>query len=597
MACAPIYFAFAILVISYGRPLCEPCTSRSESLAYRCDGGLSEGYWLKLCQLSLTSMDQCSATVLLSTSVLAVEGLIGICAAYIAWRYRIVFYIQSAYRKTTEATAMSLAHVLGPVDDPDPEFAAAQHRLGARLVTEDDYMRLPGLLQLYRGHGSAVLCVLMARLRVGGGGSARAGGAEDEPERMITGGLDGSIRVWDMIEGTCLSVWRAAGPVNALCAFPCKGPMRARHRQSAVPLSNGRAEWTEQCGQFFQIPAGEEVALWIRVFRRRPDTFRAAAEAGKRPRRELREHALPAEEGEEGKCCYLELVGGCYFVLSEAVKVATRSLIVPPPTRHPQTHLLCSFPCSRAAARVKCWPPSRRGSTGLGLMGWGERGRDRVKSGVFAQAWWRLRDQRKVRPRAGRPGSHFEDEWDEVPATGAGVSSESKAIEDERAGRGPAGSVLVKVEVQEGPSGREEEAGGGGGEEEEEGKEPRWPRLFVCVVQLELAKGARGGAGTEVLCVVEAQTMARQRVFSATGASVTMWDPASGRVEASFPRRRPPAMVEGHPRRVSCIAVARVEGRERLFTGAMDGSVIMWDVSSGKYSTPAPRTPHLQHVK
>ena len=187
------------------------------------------------------------------------------------------------------------------------------------------------------------------------------------------------------------------------------------------------------------------------------------------------------------------------------------------------------------------------------------------------------------------PGSHFEDEWDEVPAVGAGVSSEARAVEDELAGRRSPGSVQVKVEVQERPAGGEE-ASGGAGEDEEGGENGlQWPRLFVCVRQLVMAKGG-AGAAAEVLCMVDAQDMGQQRVFSASGASVTMWDPASGQAKATFPRRRPPALVEGHQRRVSSLAVARIEGQDSLFTGSMDGSVIMWDVFSGQsHSPPTPR--------
>ena len=140
-----------------------------------------------------------------------------------------------------------------------------------------------------------------------------------------------------------------------------------------------------------------------------------------------------------------------------------------------------------------------------------------------------------------------------------------------------------------GEGGGGDEGSGGEGENEEGGEEkgPVWPRLFVCVRQLELANGV---SGEEVMCVVEAQAMGQQRVFSASGASVTIWDPATGQAEAKFPRRQPPGLVAGHQRRVSSVAVARVEGRDRLFTGSMDGSVIMWDVFSGQsHSPPTPR--------
>jgi hypothetical protein len=371
MACAPIYLAFAILVISYGMPLCEPCTARSKSLAYRCDAGLNEGYWMSLCQLSITPMDQCSATLFLSAASLSVECIVGVCAAYIARRYRVAYHIQVFYRKAAEADALSRGN---RASDEDSEAATGERRLGAKLVTDNDYMRLPGLLQLYRGHGGAVLCALMTPLRVGSDGEAGSGGGgvQDEPGRLITGGLDGSIRVWDVIEGTCLSVWRAAGPVNALCVFRCKGPLRAQHRQPAVPMSKGRAEWPEQNGQFFPLPAGDVVALWIRVFRRRPDAFRAAAEADERTWRKRRwggggaAGRVDGGSGEEGgECCYLELVGGCYFALSEAIKVAiryrtTHRSLTPP--RNPPFLPHCCSPASpslrRRCSRARPPPPS-----------------------------------------------------------------------------------------------------------------------------------------------------------------------------------------------------------------------------------------------
>ena len=201
----------------------------------------------------------------------------------------------------------------------------------------------------------------------------------------------------------------------------------------------------------------------------------------------------------------------------------------------------------------------------------------RTKAGVSAQSWWRLRDKRRgiLRPGGGRPGSHFEDGWEDVPAHGPDASSEGLAEGDRR----PAGDVLVKVELLDPTAG--EDAGGGGG------AGPAGPRLFVCVREAVLPRRAVGGGG-ELFCVVELQALSRQHVFAACGPAVLMYDPRTGRREAGFPGSRPPEAVEAHRRRVTCVAAARVDGRDLLFSGSIDGVVIVWDVFSGE-SASAPR--------
>ena len=109
----------------------------------------------------------------------------------------------------------------------------------------------------------------------------------------------------------------------------------------------------------------------------------------------------------------------------------------------------------------------------------------------------------------------------------------------------------------------------------------------MCVREAVLPRRAVGGGG-ELFCVVELQALSRQHVFAACGPAVLMYDPRTGRREAGFPGSRPPEAVEAPRRRVTGVAAARVDGRDLLFSGSIDGVVIVWDVFSGE-SASAPR--------
>ena len=329
LVCMPIYYCFASMIFWYGWPLREPCTYRSSELDGACSMGLSAIYWAHTCRMGYASMDRCTSALVLSVSALLAEGTIGIVAAYVASRYRVSYYLNAVYRRNLDAAAATDPPAAAVPDEP---AGPGIRRLGARLVTEDDYTRLPGLLQLYRGHGGAVLCAKIAPLPAGGDA------AGEEPERLITGSMDGSVRVWDVVEGTCLSVWKADRPVQALCVFRVKGPGRAQHRQPTVAAVNGRALWPEASGaKFGDALRPEDAVLWVRVFRARPDPARqrkpptggggrvaGAAEGGPE-----KEGVGGDGEGDSDRDWEVsELVGGCFFTLREAMRVTTRCVCV-----------------------------------------------------------------------------------------------------------------------------------------------------------------------------------------------------------------------------------------------------------------------------
>ena len=333
LICAPAYFAMALLVFIYSWPLREPCTHTPTYFDSSCSVGLSARYWGNLCRMGYMSMDMCTASMVISVSALSAEGLLATLTSVVVYRLHTTYLLNVAYRRSVEEAEKSLA-AQGRAGAVHPD-SGAQRRM--RLVTDDDYMRLPGLLQLYRGHSGAVLCAIIAPLpRVAADGTDgpgdSGGGDSEETERLITGSMDGTIRVWDVVEGTCLCTWKAGRPVQALCVHRTKMATRIQHRQPPAALVGKRAQWPESDGRLFADVRPSDVVLWIRVFWARPDTFKPRRPAGGGGGSVTPGDAMERAEtgaGREGRregdrAWNAELVGGCFFALREAMQVTTR---------------------------------------------------------------------------------------------------------------------------------------------------------------------------------------------------------------------------------------------------------------------------------